>query len=67
MRERASWCGDWSSIVTCEASTRATMPSVVKPVPAPASSTASPGSSRASSSASARIAAVQNSGFTQRS
>ena len=50
------------------ASTRSTIPSVVNPVPAPASSVSSPGSSRrAASSAFARIAGVQNSGLTQRS
>ena len=45
----------------------ATIPAVVKPVPAPTSTTDKPGASRASSSATDRIAGVQNSGLTQRS
>ena len=44
------------------------MPSVVKPVPAPASSVLSArSSSAAAASARDRIAGVQNSGLTQRS
>ena len=54
---RRSWCGLWSSIVTQAASTRSTIPSVVKPVPAPASRVRSlRSSSRAASSAAARMA-----------
>ena len=67
-RARASWCGRLSTIVTSAGSTRATIPSVVKPVPAPQSSVRSPRSSRpAASRATPRIASVQNSGLTQRS